>query len=105
MTDTPATEPPSIVSVSLMPSGDLGIRVNPGPVLDHFGIDPANLAPLIAAVMEQLCRATAEALVDDSGNHASVDDVRKRLLEALPGAVQHYSGDAPTFVSGEGDPD
>lgn len=103
MTDT--TEPPSIVTVALMPSGDLGIRVNPGPILEHFGLDPANLAPVIAAIMEQLCRATAEALVDDDGKHASVDDVRKRLLETLPGAVEHYSSDSPTFLAGGGDPD
>lgn len=104
MTDTPDTHP-SIVTASLMPDGNLGIRVNPGPLLERFGLDPANLAPLIAAIMEQLCRATAEALVDDDDNHASVDDVRKRLLETLPGAVEHYSTDKPVFLAGEGDPD
>ena len=99
MTDTP----PNIVTVTLMPDGNLGIRVNPAPVLDHFGLDPANLAPLVAAVMEQLCRATAEALVDDDGSHASVDDVRKRLLQVLPGAVEHYSADTPLFLKDEPD--
>ena len=102
MTDT--TDPaPSIATVSLLPDGTLAIRVDPSPIMDRFGIDPGNLAPVIAAVLEQLCRAACEILTDDDGNHPEVADLRERVLEAFPGAVEHYASDNPVPYDADGE--
>lgn len=100
MTD-PTDEAPSIATIALLPDGNLAITVDPSPIMEHFGLDPGNLAPVIAALMEQLCRAAAESLTDDSGNHPDVSEVRERVLEAFPGAVEHYADDTPLRLDGE----
>jgi len=102
MTD-PTDEAPSIATITLLPDGNLAITVDPSPIMEHFGIDPGNLAPVVAALMEQLCRAACETLTDDAGNHPDVSEVRERVLEAFPGAVEHYAQDNPVPFDADGE--
>jgi hypothetical protein len=83
------------IAVVVLHDDRLGVMVSPGLLIDSHGPDPAAWADVLASVLESICKAHQGCVQDENGERPSIDAIRSRILEVLPGAVRHKMDQKP----------
>jgi len=100
MSNPPASpsDLPTILSVHLG-SEDEGVSIfcNPIPLLEREGTDPAQWAPILAAVVNTISRAHSSCLVEEgSGDNPDPAIIYDRIMEVLDDTIRQYADEEPT---------
>lgn len=84
-----------IVLVSVSGEQTLAVMVSPMPLLQGHGADPAVWAEVLASLVESMAKAHQECLSKASGERPDLDEIRTRILEVLPVALEHKRQQPP----------